>query len=75
MVYSEVEEKSSRIIGIIIGEKSGKSMLMVRLTWLNSKMMASVKRLARISQWLRSMIKFNMSFLTKNLKMLLITRK
>ena len=75
MVYSEVEEKSSRIIGIIIGEKSGKSMLMVRLTWLNSKMMASVKRLARISQWLRSMIKFNMSFLTKNLKMLLIIRK
>ena len=75
MVYSEVEEKSSRIIGITIGERSGKSMLMVRLTWLNSKMMASVKRLARISQWLRSMIKFNMSFLTKNLKMLLITRK
>ena len=75
MVYSEVEEKSSRIIGIIIGEKSGKSMLMVRLTWLNSKMMASVKRLARISQWLKSMIKFNMSFLTKNLKMLLIIRK
>ena len=75
MVYLEVEERSSRIIGITIVEKSGKSMLMVRLTWLNSKMMASVKRLARISQWLRSMIKFNMSFLTKNLKMLLITRK